>query len=311
LGSRPLLSWEEAIRAVASRWTDILSRQLESAEASAAGFGVIGSNHTTNEENYLLQKFARAILKTNHLDHHRTAGFPALFRALSPAAASGGDARQPVLHRSLARSTDISEAAAILLVGNNPTDQHPMIAWKIREARRHRGTRLYVVHSQEIPLLRQSPQFLPVAAGQEKDAIAYLKGDTEAEQKLLGRTPGGREVTAELLGDFKSRLTGEKDVIVLFGAEITGETVSLLVQLGNQLSGQTRYIALGDYSNSRGASDMGLLPHLLPGYRPVEDPAARALFENRWGTPLPDRPAGLSTRCWPRSSRAVWRRSML
>ena len=283
-------SWEEAIRAVASRWTDILSRQAESAEGSAAGFGVIGSNHTTNEENYQLQKFARAILKTNHIDHHRTADFPALFRALSPAAAAPDDPSHSVFNRSLARSTDISQGSAILLVGNNPTDQHPMIAWKIREARRHRGTRLYVIHSQEIPLLRQSSQFLPVAAGQEKDAIAYLMGGAEAEQKLLGRTPGGREVTAELLSDFRSRLIGEKDVIVIFGAEITGETVSLLVQMGNQLPGQTRYIALGDYSNSRGASDMGLLPHLLPGYRPVEDSGARALFENRWGTALPSQP---------------------
>jgi len=82
----------------------------------------------------------------------------------------------------------------------------------------------------------------------------------------------------------------EKDVIVVFGAEITGGAVSRLVELGSRLPGQTRYIALGDYSNSRGASDMGVLPDMLPGYCPVEDPSARSVFESRWKTPLPAQP---------------------
>ena len=62
------------------------------------------------------------------------------------------------------------------------------------------------------------------------------------------------------------------------------------MRLGRQLPGQTRYIALGDYSNSRGAADMGVLPHLLPGYRPVEDPASRAVLEDRWKSPIPAQP---------------------
>ena len=287
-------SWEEALRVVAARWNQILSSRKDSAGSVAEAFGVIGSNHTTNEENYLLQKFARTILRTNHIDHHRTADFPALFRALSslPGAppANPSDARKSLL----ARTQDISQASAVLVVGNNPTDQHPLIAWKIREGRRLNGTRLYVIHSREIPLLRLSHRFLPLIAGREDDALAYLLAgateDSGSEQKLLGRTPGGREVTPELLRDFRSSLMAEKDVIVVFGAEITGDAVSRLVELGSQLPGQTRYIALGDYSNSRGASDMGVLPDMLPGYCSVEDPQARSIFESRWETPLAAQP---------------------
>ncbi|MBI4480496.1 MAG: NADH-quinone oxidoreductase subunit NuoG [Acidobacteria bacterium] len=272
-------TWDEAMRAVASRWKELLAQQQGPGTSS---FGVIGSNHTTNEENYLLQKFTRTGLRTNHIDHHRTADFPALMAALSalPNAAS-----EPL---PLARSRDLAQASAILLIGNNPTDQHPLLAWNIREAVRMRGARLYVINSREIPLLRQSHRLLPVAERCEGSAVARLAGESECEQKLTGRTPGGRDVTPELLANFRQALLDEKDVIVLFGAEVQAHDVAALVRFGSALQGRTRYIALADYSNSRGAADMGLLPHLLPGYQPVVDPQARAAFESRWGAPIPD-----------------------
>ena len=272
-------NWDEAIRAVASRWKELLAQQQG---PGAASFGVIGSNHTTNEEDYLLQKFARTVLRTNHIDHHRTADFPALMAALSvlPNAAS--------VSLPLARSRDLAQASAILLIGNNPTDQQPLLAWNIREAVRMRRARLYVINSCEIPLLRQSHGLLPVAEGCERDAVAWLAGDSTLEQELTGRTPGGRDVTPEVLAKFHQELLDEKDVIVLFGAEVQAHDVATLVRFGNTLQGRTRYIALADYSNSRGAADMGLLPHLLPGYQPVVDSHARAAFENRWGAAIPN-----------------------
>ncbi|MBI4460744.1 MAG: NADH-quinone oxidoreductase subunit NuoG [Acidobacteria bacterium] len=277
-------TWEEAIQVVASRWKEIRDRQKESPPGSA--FGVIGSNHTTNEENYLLQKFARTLLGTNNIDHHRTADFPALIAALSNQRGTTGSQGSP----PLARSRDLAHASAILLIGGNPTVQHPLIAWNIREGYRLRGTKLYVLNSRQIPLLRQSYHLLPLRTGQETDAVAYLSGQPGAEERLLGRTLGGREVTSQVLQDFRNSLLAEKDVIVVFSAEITGQAVSQLVSVGSQLPGDTRYIALGDYSNSRGAADMGVLPHLLPGYGPVVDPAVRAKFESHWKSELPDQP---------------------
>jgi len=293
--SRPLVrkqgklvetSWDEAIRLISSKWKEILAQP---AEPGKSRFGVIGSNHTTNEENYLLQKFARTVLRTNHIDHHRTADFPALMSTLSAmsalSSAATGDAPLP-----LARSRDIAQASAILLIGNNPTDQHPLLAWNIREAIRLRGARLYVIHSCEIPLLRQAHCLLPVVEGREPAAVRWLTGESGAQQELTGRTPGGRVVTPESLAAFYDALAAEKEVVVLFGAEIQSTTVAELVRLGSTLKGRTRYIALADYSNSRGAADMGLFPHLLPGYQPVASAEARAHFERRWNAPIPDWP---------------------
>ena len=70
-------TWEEAFELIGKRFVEVRDRD------GGGAIGVIGSNRTTNEENYLLSKFARVVLKTNNIDHHRTADFPALAAALS------------------------------------------------------------------------------------------------------------------------------------------------------------------------------------------------------------------------------------
>ena len=82
---------------------------------------MIGSNHTTNEENYLLNRFARVTLGTNNLDHHRTADYAGLAAALGPRAKD-----------SLATMADVYNAPAVLLIGNDVTQQNPLVAWQIR-----------------------------------------------------------------------------------------------------------------------------------------------------------------------------------
>ena len=192
-------TWTEAIQVIASRWKKILA-QPDGASPEAHRFGVIGSNHTTNEENYILQKFTRTVLGTNNLDHHRTADYAALIEAIS---------EQPEPVASLARSKDLSHAATVLLIGSDPTEQHPLLAWNLREGHRMRGVKLYMINSRKIRLLRQAQGFLPVAEGHVSHAIDYLRGVAGAEQKLTGRTPGGREVTSEALAEFRYRLLAD------------------------------------------------------------------------------------------------------
>ena len=100
-----------------------------------AAIGVIGSNTTTNEENYLLQKFARTILRTNNIDHERTADYVAFGRAMAGAP-----------HRA-ASLRDVGNAPAILLIGGNPTEEHPLLAWEIRTNVRLNKARLYIAHT--------------------------------------------------------------------------------------------------------------------------------------------------------------------
>src|SRR5579863_1428963 len=110
-------SWEDALEEVARRL-----KQVRDTHGPAA-MGVIGSNHTTNEENYLLNRFARVTLGTNNLDHHRTADYTGL-------AATVG----PNVKYFVATMADIYNASAIFLVGNDVTNQNPLVAWQIRSA---------------------------------------------------------------------------------------------------------------------------------------------------------------------------------
>ena len=136
-------------------------------EHGPASIAVIGSNRTTNEENYLLGRFARTVLGTNNLDHHRTADFSSLVGALTAAKADG----------RYATIEDIAEASSILVVGNDPTHQHPLIAYQIRQAVRQHDAHLYLLNSGEIKLQRQAKQSVTVPAGGEAEAIRTLAGN--------------------------------------------------------------------------------------------------------------------------------------
>src|SRR5487761_579701 len=127
-------SWEEAFELVGKKFAEVRDKD------GGAAIGVVGSTRTTNEEAYLLSKFARVVLKTNNVDHHRTTDFPAFAAALSGKPESTGSMR------------DVFNAPAILLIGSNPTDQHPLLAWQIRNNVRLHGARLYVVNSKPIKL---------------------------------------------------------------------------------------------------------------------------------------------------------------
>jgi NADH-quinone oxidoreductase subunit G len=255
-------SWEDALAEV--------SRRLADAHKTSGpdSIGFIGSNRTTNEENYLLGRFARASIGTNNIDHHRTADYASLIGALGTQAATAG-----------ATMTQLYEADAVLLVGHDPTEQSPLVAWQIRSAIRHRGARLYIVNSKSIKLLRKASAFAEVPAGREATAVRWLAG---GEAQLDGGT-------MERLSSLKAALEKESNVVIVFGAELTGAAIRDLVKFGSSLPGQTRYMALGDYANSRGAADMGLLPDMLPGYLSVTDAQAREKFGKLWGANLPEK----------------------
>jgi NADH-quinone oxidoreductase subunit G len=91
----------------------------------------------------------------------------------------------------------------------------------------------------------------------------------------------------EQLVSLKAALEAEPEVAIVFGEEISGAAIEQLVAFGSKLPGKTRYMALGDYANSRGAADMGVLPDRLPGYAYTDNAAAREMFEKVWGSVIP------------------------
>jgi NADH-quinone oxidoreductase subunit G len=215
-------SWSEALSTVAKKWISI--------GESGGSFGVIGSTRTTNEENFFLQKFARQVLGTANIDHHRTGDFVTLLDAVSGQ------------HNALATSRDLYERKAVLIVSADLSQQHPFLAWQVRANVRHHNAHVYVVTPGPVREDNTAAKFVRNAEGEEINAIETLRDSLKAETEL----------------------------VVVFGDAIKGESVRSLVNFGNSLGIPVQYISLLDYSNSRGALDMGLLPDLAPGYQPVE-----------------------------------------
>ncbi|HVM93482.1 MAG TPA: NADH-quinone oxidoreductase subunit NuoG, partial [Terriglobales bacterium] len=249
-------TWEEAFELIGRRFREIRD------EHGGQAIGVVGSTRTTNEENYLLSKFARVVLKTNNVDHHRTADFPAL------AAALHGKPDKTASMRG------VLNAPAILLIGNDPTNQHPLLAWQIRTNVRLRRAKLYIVNSSEIKLKKQAVRFGLIPAGTEAKAVAFLGGDDAALDALTG-AGGEREAWTTL----RDQIRAEQNLVVVFGSELRGAAIQKLAAFASSLTG-AKLICLADYSNSRGAADMGLYPDLLPGYEPLTDTAR---FRKEWG----------------------------
>ena len=233
-------TWEHAFRVAAAKLKEVRDSK------GGAAIGVLGSNRTTNEENYLLQKFARTVLRTNNIDHHRTADYAAFARAIA-----GHEGKAASLR-------DAGSAPAILLVGGDPTTNIPCWHGRSRSNVRLNRARLYIANHRSIKLERQA-------------------------KALQGLPPAGyRDLTTILDrndSDFAKAVMAEESLLIIFGQDFQGEQgsdqIGALVKWGLD-RGTVRFAFLGDYANSRGAADMGVLPDLLPGYVPVAEPGGFA-----------------------------------
>jgi NADH-quinone oxidoreductase subunit G len=217
-------SWSQALSVVAKRFGDIKAR--------GGSFGVIGSNHTTNEENFYLQKFARKGLGTNNIDHHRTGDVTSLVDALS-----GTTGR-------LATTADLYEKKAFLIIGADLAIEQPFISFQIRANFRHHAAHVYVVTPKSVREDDTAVKAIRAAAGTELDALAQIK----------------------------DALAAETELVILFNDSVKGGDVKKLVDFGSSLGIPVSYCALLDYSNSRGAIDMGLVPELEPGFHASGNP---------------------------------------
>jgi NADH-quinone oxidoreductase subunit G len=254
-GQLAQVSWEDAIAMVAKAFREIRD------ERGGSSIGVIGSTRITNEEAYLLQKFARGTLGTNNIDHHRTADTVSFMRAMACHA------------DRFASIADTGSGPAILLIGNDPTEQHPLLAWNLRTNVRHNRMRIYIVNHREIKLERQATSFLQIPQDSYEEFVRFLCGDDSVN---FGHDADAR----------RDALRQEQNLLIVFGAELRGLTIDSLVKFGLSLP-NAKFACLSDYVNSRGAADMGLYPDLLPGYQALQSSSAmRAEYGERFPAEL-------------------------
>ena len=235
-------SWEAAFTHIGKKL-----RELRDTRGGKT-IGVIGGNRLTNEEAYLLQKFARTVLKTNNIDHHRTADHVAFAQALA-----GQTGRTASLRDTLTAPT-------ILLVGGDPTNQSPATAWNLRTNVRNNRAKLYVANTEEIKLRRQAKAFVRLQPFGYGALAAFLAGDDSAGSGAVN------DIAA--LTTFRDTLKSSEGLLILIGSELRGSDLKKMVEFGLTIPG-AKFALLSDYVNSRGAADMGLLPDMLPGYTPL------------------------------------------
>ncbi|WP_431895229.1 formate dehydrogenase subunit alpha [Nonomuraea sp. bgisy101] len=314
--TRPLLrrggrlepvSWAEALDHVARGLRDAIAAGGPDAVAA------ISSARATNEENYLIQKFMRVAIGTNNVDNcSRLCHAPSAAGLTAAFGLSGGTDS----------FDDVEKADCLLVVGANPVEAHPVVGARLLQ-RVLRGSRLIVADPRSVGLARHADVHLRPRPGTNVAlfhglAHVLLTEDLVDAEFLRHRADGLAELTA-LLADYPpervAAVTGVPVGELVAAARLYGraEQPAIVYGLGvtEHLHGTDGVRALANLAilrgavgtdhgfgvnplrgqnNVQGASDMGALPDLLPGYGKVIDPAARVRAETVWGVPVPDRP---------------------
>jgi len=299
-------SWEEAIAVAAAGLSRIRSTQ---GPGALAGFG---SAKCSNEEAYLFQKLVRTGFGTNNVDHCTRLCHASSVAALLEGLGSGA-VSNPV--------RDVLQADVILVIGANPTANHPVAASWIRNAV-DQGATLIVADPRRTDLARVAThvlQFRPDTDVALLNALlhviideglvdqAFVSARTEDFEQLalqVRETSPERMapicgIDAAVLREVARCFAGARNAMILWGMGISQhvhgtDNARCLIAL-SMITGQigrpgTGLHPLRGQNNVQGASDAGLIPMMLPDYHRVDDDAARARIETLWQTPLDPKP---------------------
>jgi len=301
------VEWDEALDFVAKKLTEIKEKYGPDAIAGLA------SAKCTNEENYVFQKFMRAVIGTNNVDHCARLCHASTVAGLARAFGSGA------MTNSI---KELEYADVILVTGSNTTETHPVIATYIKRAVVFHGAKLIVVDPRKIDLVKYATLHLQQRNGTDvawingmlhiiwKEKLyneEFIKSRTEDFDSIIPiiekYTP---EKVEEITGIPKEKLIeaarlyakAEKASIV-YSMGITQHTTGVdnVLSLANlaMITGHigresTGVNPLRGQNNVQGACDMGGLPDVYSGYQKVVDEQARKKFEEAWGVKLPDKP---------------------
>jgi len=293
-------SWDEALSLAAKRLVDIKSKY------GPNSIGIFSSAKVTNEENYIAQKFARAVIGTNNVDHCARLCHASTVAGLAAAFGSGA------MTNSIA---DIEKSKLILVTGSNTTEAHPIISSYIKRVVESGSAKLIVVDPRRIPLTKFATLWLRQNLGTD---VAWANGMmhviiSEAlydRNYVKDRTEGFDELkkTVEKYDpEFVSKITGisANDIIkaarmyansrpasIFFAMGITQHSTgtdnvksmaNLAMLCGNVGVPGGGVNPLRGQNNVQGACDLGALPNVFSGYQPVGEPAVREKMEKAWG----------------------------
>jgi formate dehydrogenase major subunit len=297
-------TWDEALTLIAEKFTQIKN------EHGPDALGFISSSKCTNEESYLMQKLARAVIGTNNIDNcSRYCQTPATM-GLQRTVGYGGDAGS---------ISDIERAGLIIVVGSNTSESHPVLATRVKRSHKLFGQRLIVADLRKHEMAERADLFIRPRPSTDPVWINAVA------RYLLDHNLHNQEFVTKWVNHFEDYKHSLDDYTLEYAEHITGVPQEHLVQIANEIAqadgtcilwamGVTQHCGGSDtstaisnllllsgnymrpgagayplrgHNNVQGASDFGSMPNLYPGYQHVEDEAVRAKFEAAWGVTLP------------------------
>jgi len=304
-------SWDEALDLAAERLAGIMQTHGGNA------LGTFCSAKATNEDNYLFQKFVRAVLRTNNIDHCSRLCHAASVAGLQITLGSSA------MSNSIAEMKDLE---VLLVTGSNTSETHPVISTFLREAVVKNGAKLIVIDPRRIEMTQFADIYLQLKPGTDVilfQALAHVivqenlidqdflnarvEGLKEYLPSLESYTPEYAEeacgVPAESIRQ-AARLYGKASAAAIYwgmgisqsshGTDNAISLANLALLTGNIGRPGTGLNPLRGQNNVQGCSDSGGLPNVFPGYQPVSDQDVREKFEKNWGVSLDSEP-GLTT----------------
>lgn len=320
-------TWDEALDLVADEMVRVVNTYGGDAVASYA------SAKATNEDNYVFQKFIRALMGTNNIDHCARLCHAGSVTGLQLSIGSSA------MSNSIAEMEDLE---ALIVTGSNTTETHPVISNFLKRAVRKNGAKLIVIDPRQIDMtnfatlwLRQNPG-TDVAVFQamahtivreelyDPDFIAHrTEGFEEYLESLEEFTPEWAEsvsgVPAESIREAARIYANANRAAIYWGMGISQSThgtdntlslVNLALMCGHVGKAGTGLNPLRGQNNVQGCSDSGGLPNVYTAYQRVDDPAVRTLFETTWGVDLSPTPGLTATEmcdaCYTEDVRAMF-----
>ncbi|MDD1677396.1 MAG: formate dehydrogenase subunit alpha, partial [Methanomicrobiales archaeon] len=299
-------SWDEALSLVAQKFKSYKPSEM----------ACLASARVSNEENYLMQKFARAVLKTIHVDHCARLCHASTVAGLAAVFGSGAMTNN---------IPDIANAKTVFIIGSNTFEQHPLIGREVVLARMQ-GAKVIYADPRYTATAKQSDLYLPFYSGtdvalinglmqhiirngwEDKEFVATRTKDFDKMKDLVMKDAYSLENVAKITGipakDIATAaewIAKNKPTAILYSMGITQHTTGvdnvkscaniqmLTGNLGKPGSGVN---ALRGQNNVQGACDMGCLPNVYSGYQQVANADLRKKMMDAWGADIAEGKVG-------------------
>lgn len=307
------ISWDEAIAIASSRLSAVKEKYGPDAIMTTGS-----SRGTGNETNYVMQKFARAVIGTNNVDNCARVCHGPSVAGLATTLGNGA------MSNSI---PEIEHTDCILVFGYNVADSHPVIARRIIKAK-ERGAKIIVCDPRRIETARLADLHLPLRNGSNM-ALVNAFANVLLEEELYDKAfvanhaegfDAYREIVAKYTPEYVEPITGLEaaeireamriyaaapSATILWGMGVTQWTQgvevvkalsALAILTGNLGKPHCGVGPVRGQNNVQGSCDMGALPNVYPGYQEVSDPAVREKFAKAWGVEsLPTNPGARVT----------------